>query len=201
MTQCRDYIRLLGPCYKSVLHLTVTTDTLTQLQTNSFQRALQLLNYRPRQEPSQMPRFTSPLDGAQLFYRDYKPIPTDNSEQTNGHTKPTLVFLHGWPYSSLAWEVHTVQLCVNHGYRCIAPDRRGFGKSDWDGPQSDAIITYETFAQDTVHLLEKFLDVGPFVFITASMGAGESILALEASEYIRKNCKVCTRPPSTMAAT
>ena len=148
-----------------------------------------------------MPRFTSPLDGAQLFYRDYKPIPTDNSEQTNGHTKPTLVFLHGWPYSSLAWEIHTVQLCVNHGYRCIAPDRRGFGKSDWDGPQSDAIITYETFAQDTVHLLEKFLDVGPFVFITASMGAGESILALEASEYLRKNCKVCTQPPSTTAAT
>jgi hypothetical protein len=86
-----------------------------------------------------------------------------------------------------------VQLCVNHGFRCIAPDRRGFGKSDWDGPQSDAQITYETFAQDTVHLMEKFLDVGSFVFITSSMGAGESVLALEASDYLRKNCKVCTR--------
>ncbi|CEJ60111.1 hypothetical protein PMG11_08697 [Penicillium brasilianum] len=133
-----------------------------------------------------MPRYTSPVDGAQLYYRDYKPI---CNGQANTGTKPALVFLHGWPYSSLAWETLTVQLCENHGFRCIAPDRRGFGKSDWDGPQSDTQITYETFAEDTVHLLEKFLDVGPFVFITSSMGAGESILALEASDYLWKNCK------------
>lgn len=132
-----------------------------------------------------MPRFTSPVDGAQLYYRDYKP-------QASTGTKPALVFLHGWPYSSLVWETLTVQLCENHGFRCIAPDRRGFGKSDWDGPQGDAQITYETFAQDSVHLLEKFLNVGPFAFITSSMGAGESVLALEASDYLRGNCKVCT---------
>jgi pimeloyl-ACP methyl ester carboxylesterase len=125
-----------------------------------------------------------------MYYRDYKPICADNSEQANGSTKPVLVFLHGWPYSSLAWETLTVQLCENHGFRCIAADRRGFGKSDWDGHQNDANITYETFAQDTVHLLERFLDVGPFVFITSSMGAGESVLALEASDYLRKNGKV-----------
>lgn len=138
-----------------------------------------------------MPRYTSPVDGTQLYYRDYKPV---GAGQTSTNTKPALVFLHGWPYSSLAWETLTVQLCENHGFRCIAPDRRGFGKSDWDGPQSDTPITYQTFAQDTVHLLEKFLDVGPFVFITSSMGAGESILALEASDYLRKNCKVCIPP-------
>ncbi|PGH18338.1 hypothetical protein AJ80_04516 [Polytolypa hystricis UAMH7299] len=139
-----------------------------------------------------MPRFTSPFDGAQLFYRDYipardtpafKPI-TDSKGQ-----KITLVFIHGWPMSSLMFDHLMLPLCETHRIRCIAPDRRGFGSSDWNGDkpvQSD--IDYNVFAQDTIYLLEK-LDVRPFVFVTTSMGPGETILAHAQSQYIQKNCK------------
>lgn len=136
-----------------------------------------------------MPRFTSPVDGAQLFYRDYKPIAANAGNQSN-IAKPALVFIHGWPYSSLMWEDFTVPLCEFRGFRCIASDRRGFGKSDWDAPLSDSEVTYKTFAQDTAYLLEHVLNIGPFVVVANSMGPGESILAFEESEYFRQNCKV-----------
>ncbi|THC92686.1 hypothetical protein EYZ11_007825 [Aspergillus tanneri] len=110
-----------------------------------------------------MPRFTSSVDGAQLFYRDYKPLDTDESkDQCKTSAQPALVFIHGWPYSSLI---------------------------DWDSPQSNGKISYTVFAQDTAHLLENVLNVGPFVVIASSMGPGESILAFEESEYFRQNCK------------
>lgn len=74
--------------------------------------------------------------------------------------------------------------------RCIAPDRRGFGKSDWTGPEAKSSpIDYDVFADDTIHLLEK-LDVGHFVFVASSMGPGETLLAHSRSRYIRENCKV-----------
>ncbi|KAA8650806.1 alpha/beta fold hydrolase [Aspergillus tanneri] len=137
-----------------------------------------------------MPRFTSSVDGAQLFYRDYKPLDTDESkDQCKTSAQPALVFIHGWPYSSLMYENIAVPLCQCHNFRCIAPDRRGFGKSDWDSPQSNGKISYTVFAQDTAHLLENVLNVGPFVVIASSMGPGESILAFEESEYFRQNCK------------
>lgn len=138
-----------------------------------------------------MPQFTSPVDGAQLFYRDYKPVATISEKVDT--TKPALVFIHGWPYSSLMWEDFTVPLCEFQGFRCIASDRRGFGKSDWEGPQASTEVTYQTFAQDTAYLLEDVLKLGPFVVVANSMGPGESVLALEESEHFRQNCKV-SRP-------
>ncbi|EEH07786.1 alpha/beta hydrolase [Histoplasma capsulatum G186AR] len=144
-----------------------------------------------------MPRFTSPFDGAQLFYRDYQP--TSNPRPFNldkayaSKQKPALVFIHGWPMSSLMFEQQTLALCETYRFRCIAPDRRGFGQSDWNGgncaePGKEQ-IDYNVFAQDAAHLLEK-LDIGPFVFVAASMGPGETLLAYERSEYVR------TLPPS-----
>lgn len=139
-----------------------------------------------------MPRFNSPVDNAQLFYRDYKPLTTSTiNSQSVRPPKPAILFLHGWPYSSLMWDNIAVPLCEFHNFRCIAPDRRGFGKSDWDGPRSDGNITYNTFAQDTNYLVEDILNLGPFVVVALSMGPGESILAFEMSEYFRQNCKVC----------
>lgn len=77
--------------------------------------------------------------------------------------------------------------------RCIAPDRRGFGQSDWNGPErKSSPIDYDVFADDTVHLLEK-LNVGPFVFVASSMGPGETVLAHLRSRYIQENCKVRIR--------
>ncbi|EEH22464.2 hypothetical protein PABG_04675 [Paracoccidioides brasiliensis Pb03] len=71
-------------------------------------------------------------------------------------------------------------------YRCIAPDRRGFGNSDWNGPEPGMEqIDYNVFAQDTAHLLEK-LDIGPFVFVAASMGPGRNTFSLR-TQRIRSN--------------
>ncbi|KAE8385797.1 Alpha/Beta hydrolase protein [Aspergillus alliaceus] len=140
-----------------------------------------------------MPRFSSPFDGAQLFYRDYKPSPSSSAFRANmeydAKKLPALVFLHGWPYSSQMYEELMVPLCETYRFRCIAPDRRGFGKSDWDGHQAtDFQITYEVFADDTAYLLQT-LDIGSFVIIASSMGPGESVLAHSRSEYFQQNCK------------
>ncbi|KAJ5812223.1 hypothetical protein N7474_008524 [Penicillium riverlandense] len=137
-----------------------------------------------------MPRFNSPVDNAQLFYRDYKPVTTSTIDsQSVSPSNPAILFIHGWPYSSLMWDDIAVPLCKFHNFRCIAPDRRGFGKSDWNGPRSDGNITYNTFAQDTNYLVEDVLNLGPFVVVALSMGPGESILAFDANEYFRQNCK------------
>jgi non-heme chloroperoxidase len=149
-----------------------------------------------------MPRFTSSYDSASLFYRDFIPDPQFNgvdiappstSKITSEHKNVTLVFLHGWPMSSLMYEHLLVPLCQDHKFRCIAPDRRGFGKSEWNGrgcnDAAKSIITYETFADDVAFLL-KDLAVGDFVFIGASMGCGESLLAWERSAYVQEHCKV-----------
>lgn len=50
-------------------------------------------------------------------------------------------------------------------------------------------IDYTVFAADTISLLEK-LNIGPFVFVGASMGPGETVQAYFQSQYVRDNCKV-----------
>ncbi|KAK2874931.1 hypothetical protein FQN49_001932 [Arthroderma sp. PD_2] len=142
-----------------------------------------------------MPRFTSPFDEAQLFYRDYRPatfpapFKPNAAHVANEKQQPALVFLHGWPMSSIMFEKLTLPLCETYRFRCIAPDRRGFGNSDWMGSKPvSAPIDYDVFADDLTYLLEK-LDVGPFVFIGASMGPGEGVHTYMKSEYVRKNCR------------
>jgi hypothetical protein len=140
-----------------------------------------------------MPRFNSPQDSASLFYRDYIPSPPPPTSRL------TLLFLHGWPMSSLMFTHLILPLSQDYNLRCIAPDRRGFGNSDWNGtiklgtnsPEyaKKAEITFETFAGDVAFLIES-LDIGSFICICASMGCGESLLLRERSEYARKNCKV-----------
>jgi non-heme chloroperoxidase len=83
-------------------------------------------------------------------------------------------------------------LCESHRIRCVAVDRRGFGKSDWTGTgASNATdVTYETFAKDTVHVLQE-VGLKKFVFVGASMGGGEMLLAYFGSEWVRERCQVC----------
>jgi non-heme chloroperoxidase len=82
-----------------------------------------------------------------------------------------------------------VPLCETYRIRCVASDRRGFGKSDWSGSSGKGAITYETFADDTIHMVQS-LELGDFVFVAASMGCGETVLAWERSEFVRRHCKV-----------
>jgi pimeloyl-ACP methyl ester carboxylesterase len=155
-----------------------------------------------------MPRFQSSFDGAEIFFRDYIPssvtAPDSPNSRNGDQQQPTIVFLHQWPLSSAMWQPLMVELTETYRLRCIAPDRRGFGQSDWNGLQPDrSEIDYEVLARDIVDLLEK-LKVGNFIFVAASMAGGESVLAFMASDYVRQHCQVrvatglappCSFPP------
>src|ERR1700733_5322937 len=119
-----------------------------------------------------MPYTKSPVDGAHLYYRDYRPaaFPVPFQAQAEHVSEVSLVFIHGWPMSSAMWEHFMLPLCESHRIRCVAVDRRGFGKSDWSGTlhSSTAEVDYNTFAKDTIHLLEE-LELKKIIFVAASM--------------------------------
>jgi len=93
-------------------------------------------------------------DGTQIFYKDW------------GSGQP-IVFSHGWPLSADAWDAQMVFL-GEHGYRVIAHDRRGHGRSSqtWTGNDMD------TYADDLSELIEK-LDLHNMVMVGHSTGGGE----------------------------
>lgn len=83
-----------------------------------------------------------------------------------GTGKP-VIFIHGWPLNHEMWEYQLAELPKNN-LRCIAYDRRGFGKSDrpWDN------YDYDTLADDLKSLIEE-LDLKDVTLIGFSMGGGE----------------------------
>lgn len=83
-----------------------------------------------------------------------------------GHGAP-VVFSHGWPLSADAWEDQMLFL-AEHGYRVIAHDRRGHGRSTkaWHGNDMD------TYADDLATLLET-LDISGVTLVGHSTGGGE----------------------------
>ena len=98
-------------------------------------------------------------DGTPIYYKDWG-------------TGPTLVFSHGWPLSSDSWEAQMLFL-ASSGFRCIAHDRRGHGRSGqpWEGNDMD------TFADDLATVLDA-LHVTTATFIGFSMGVGEVALCV-----------------------
>ncbi|MCE9578044.1 MAG: alpha/beta hydrolase [Deltaproteobacteria bacterium] len=93
-------------------------------------------------------------DGTSIFYKDW------------GKGQP-IVFSHGWPLSADAWDEQLL-FFASHGYRAIAHDRRGHGRSGqpWTGNDMD------TYADDLAALFEK-LDLEDAVVIGHSSGGGE----------------------------
>jgi non-heme chloroperoxidase len=93
-------------------------------------------------------------DGTRIYYKDW------------GHGEP-IVFSHGWPLSADAWEDQMVFL-ASRGFRCIAHDRRGHGRSSqpWNGNEMD------TYADDLAALAEA-LDLKGATHVGHSTGGGE----------------------------
>jgi len=93
-------------------------------------------------------------DGTTIYYKDWG-------------TGPVVSFSHGWPLSSDAWEAQMFFLASN-GYRCIAHDRRGHGRSSqpWTGNDMD------TYADDLNELFTK-LDLKSVTMVGHSTGGGE----------------------------
>jgi non-heme chloroperoxidase len=106
-----------------------------------------------RKEESGM-RYITTQDGAQIYYKDW------------GKGQP-VVFSHGWPLSADAWEDQMLFL-GERGYRVIAHDRRGHGRSSqtWGGNEMD------TYADDLAALLDH-LDVADVMLAGFSTGGGE----------------------------
>jgi non-heme chloroperoxidase len=93
-------------------------------------------------------------DGTQIYYKDW------------GAGQP-VIFSHGWPLNSDSWEAQMFFL-ADHGFRCIAHDRRGHGRSSqpWNGNEMD------TYADDLAELIES-LDLKEAALFGFSTGGGE----------------------------
>jgi len=100
-----------------------------------------------------MPTITA-QDGTQIYFKDW------------GTGQP-VVFSHGWPLSSDAWE-DQMNFLADHGFRCVAHDRRGHGRSGqpWNGNDMN------TYADDLSALVQA-LDLQNAIHVGHSTGGGE----------------------------
>jgi non-heme chloroperoxidase len=98
--------------------------------------------------------FVETRDGASLFYNDW------------GSGKP-IVFSHAWGLNADIWEYQLTELS-DQGFRCIAYDRRGHGRSSDPGRGYD----YDTLSDDLAAIIER-LDLTEVTLVGFSMGSGE----------------------------
>lgn len=117
-------------------------------------------------------------DGTKIYYKDW------------GMGQP-VIFSHGWPLNSDSWEAQMLFL-ANHGYRSIAHDRRGHGRSSqtWAGNDMD------TYADDLAALITT-LDLKDVVLVGFSAGGGEiaRYISRHGTNRLNKAALISAVPP------
>jgi non-heme chloroperoxidase len=117
-------------------------------------------------------------DGTQIYYNDW------------GSGQP-VVFSHGWPLSADAFEDQMFYL-ASRGYRCIAHDRRGHGRSSqpWTGNDMN------TYADDLAELMQK-LDLKEAIHVGHSTGGGEvaRYIGRHGTKRVAKAVLIASVPP------
>jgi non-heme chloroperoxidase len=117
-------------------------------------------------------------DGVEVFYKDW------------GKGQP-IVFSHGWPLSADDWDAQLL-FFLNHGYRVIAHDRRGHGRSSQTGDGHDMDHYADDLAALTTHL-----DLKNAIHVGHSTGGGEVVhyLARHGESRVAKAALLCAVPP------
>ncbi|KQX61222.1 alpha/beta hydrolase [Streptomyces sp. Root1310] len=122
--------------------------------------------------------FASAKDGTSIFFKDW------------GSGQP-VVFSHGWPLTADAWDPQ-LKLMADNGFRAIAHDRRGGGRSgqSWDGNNLD------TYADDLAAVIEE-LDLHDAILVGHSTGGGEvtRYIGRHGSSRVAKAVLVGAIPP------
>ena len=117
-------------------------------------------------------------DGTQIYYKDWG-------------KGPVVTFSHGWPLNSDAWDGQMLFL-VKHGYRCVAVDRRGHGRSS----QPSTGNNMDGYADDLAAVIEA-LDLRDATLVGHSTGGGEvaRYIGRHGTKRVAKAVLVAAVPP------
>ena len=124
--------------------------------------------------------YVTTRDGVEIFYKDWGP-----------RDAPVIVFHHGWPLSADDWDAQML-FFLDHGYRVVAHDRRGHGRSSqvWDGHDMDH------YADDIAAVVDH-LGVQGAAHVGHSTGGGEVIryIVRHGQERVSKAVLISAVPP------
>lgn len=113
-------------------------------------------------------------------------------EDTNSDSEHVILFIHGWPLNHNMWE-YQVEYLMGLGYRCVAVDLRGYGRSDrpFDG------YDYDTMASDIKQVIDA-MKLKNITLIGHSMGSAIAIryMAKYQGHNVSKLCLLASAAPS-----
>ncbi|TCN57517.1 alpha/beta hydrolase [Flavobacterium circumlabens] len=126
------------------------------MENNIINSTLSEKNFESNLKQIHTDKYIETAQNVRLYVKDY------------GQGKP-VILIHGWPLSNEMWE-YQIEFLVQNGFRVIAYDRRGFGKSSqpWDG------YDYDTLSDDLQEIIEQ-LELTDTTLVGFSMGGGEVV--------------------------